>query len=105
MSAAIALENFSVPSPIPVAYTKPGIRDFVIWMKLTLRYRYAEFDSHKLAAYRIPIPRHPLVSPPWLPYSPDQDTSSRVPMQAPTTHADDHICTHIANVWESGRRG
>ena len=48
------LENFSVPNSTPEAYTKPGISDFVIWMKDTDRYRYEAFDSHRLAAYSRP---------------------------------------------------
>ena len=33
-----------------VVYTRPGISAFVIWMKETLRCKYALFDSHKDAA-------------------------------------------------------
>jgi hypothetical protein len=35
--AALAFENFSVPRTIPLAYTRPGIRLLVIWMKETER--------------------------------------------------------------------
>jgi hypothetical protein len=48
------VENFSVPSITPEAYTRPGISDFVIWMNDTDRYKYEAFDSHRLAAYRNP---------------------------------------------------
>ena len=55
MLAALAFENCSVPMKTPVAYTRPGMSDLVIWMKETDRYRYAELDSHRLAAYRTPV--------------------------------------------------
>lgn len=53
------LENFSVPSSTPEAYTSPGISDFVIWMNDTERYRYEALDSHRLAAYSSPAQCHP----------------------------------------------
>lgn len=50
------VENFSVPSSTPDAYTSPGMSDFVIWMNDTERYRYDALDSQRLAAYRNPAP-------------------------------------------------
>jgi hypothetical protein len=47
--------NVSVPRYIPEMYTNPGIKDLVIWMNDTDKYKYAEFDNHKLAAYKIPM--------------------------------------------------
>lgn len=51
-------ENFSVPNITPEAYTSPGMRDFVIWMNDTDRYRYEALDSHRLAAYNKPAGQH-----------------------------------------------
>jgi hypothetical protein len=50
MSRRMLHLNLSVPIKHPEKYTKPGIKDFVIWMKDTDRYRYEELLNHKLAA-------------------------------------------------------
>jgi len=50
MFRAMAPWNFSVPTTTPQAYTRPGIKDFVIWMNDTDKYRYDVLLSQRLPA-------------------------------------------------------
>ena len=57
MLIRVSDEYVSVPIPQPTPNTATGMRAFSIWMKCTLRYRYAALPSH-----RVPAQQHALLS-------------------------------------------
>lgn len=50
MLTRVLVEKDSMPNAQPVAKTATGMSAFSIWMKDTLRYRYAALPSHSVPA-------------------------------------------------------
>ena len=55
MLISVGKPKLSMPKPQPMPKTATGMRALSIWMKDTLRYRYAALLSHKVPANSAPI--------------------------------------------------